>query len=68
MKKTKEYKKIIAYLIMLVGVMIMIIGDNNGFIKHNHFIAHYIIGGLTATFGAYYWCVLDARLERYGRC
>ena len=68
MKKTKEYKKIIAYLIMLVGVMTVIIGDNNGFIKHNHFIAHYIIGGLTATFGAYYWCVLDARLERYGRC
>ena len=68
MIKTKEYKKIIAYLIMLVGAMIMIIGDNNGFIKHNHFIAHHIIGGLILTLGARYWYILDVRMEKYGRC
>lgn len=67
-----EYKKIIAYVIMVLGVWFLLLGESlvdKEWIMHNHyFVERLVLGGSLMASGAYYWCILDARLNKYGRC
>ncbi len=63
--KTK-LKKAWAYLLMLSGIMLFMLGE--GFIQHKYIFERIIGGGALYIAGFYYYSVLNARLEKYGRC
>lgn len=70
--KKGEIKKLIAYGMMLAGVWFLFMGESlvdKDWILHNHyFVERFIVGIVTFLMGAKYWCILDARLNKYGRC
>lgn len=60
------FKKGFAYLLMISGIMLFMFGE--GFIIHKYLLERIIGGGALYVAGFYYYSVLSARLEKYGRC
>ena len=59
-------KFIFAYLLMFGGVMLALLGEH--WLINHHYIERFTIGTILFVLGAHYWCVLQIRLEKYGRC
>ena len=59
-------KFIFAYLLMFGGVAFALLGEH--WLVNHYFIERFTVGAVLFVLGAYYWYVLDVRMEKYGRC
>ena len=55
-----------AYLLMFGGVAFALLGEH--WLVNHYFIERFTTGAVLFALGAYYWYVLDVRMEKYGRC
>jgi 4-amino-4-deoxy-L-arabinose transferase-like glycosyltransferase len=55
-----------AYLLMIGGVAFALLGEH--WLVNHYFIERFTVGAVLFILGAYYWYVLDVRMEKYGRC
>lgn len=55
-----------AYLLMFGGVFIALLGEH--WLVNHYYIERFTIGTILFVLGARYWCILQIRLEKYGRC
>jgi 4-amino-4-deoxy-L-arabinose transferase-like glycosyltransferase len=55
-----------AYLLMFGGVAFALLGEH--WLVNHYFIERFTVGAVLFILGAYYWYVLDVRMEKYGRC
>ncbi len=75
-KEVKQMKTIlkkgIAYFIMLAGVWFLMMGDSlvdkNFILHHRYILERMLTASIMFMFGYYYLSILEARLEKYGRC
>ena len=70
--KKYYFKKSIAIILILFGVWFLFMGEclvDKEWILHNHYyIERFTTGAVLFTLGARYWCILEARMTKYGRC
>lgn len=59
-------KFLFAYLLMFGGVAFALLGEH--WLVNHYFIERFTVGAVLFILGAYYWYVLDVRMEKYGRC
>lgn len=55
-----------AYLLMFGGVFIALLGEH--WLVNHYYIERFTTGAVLFTFGARYWCILEVRMTKYGRC
>ena len=55
-----------AFLLMFGGVAFALLGEH--WLVNHYFIERFTTGTVLFILGAYYWYVLDVRMEKYGRC
>jgi hypothetical protein len=51
---------------MFGGVAFALLGEH--WLVNHYFIERFTVGAVLFALGAYYWYVLDVRMEKYGRC
>jgi 4-amino-4-deoxy-L-arabinose transferase-like glycosyltransferase len=55
-----------AFLLMFGGVAFALLGEH--WLVNYYFIERFTVGAVLFILGAYYWYVLDVRMEKHGRC
>lgn len=62
----ESLKFIVAYGLVIIGVFIFMLGEN--FLTHKYIIERLIASSVFIANGLNYAMILEARLEKYGRC
>lgn len=59
-------KFLFAYALMFAGVLFALMGEH--YLVNHYYIERFTTGSIVFLLGARYWCILDVRMEKYGRC